>query len=104
MRPAEITDAVVDRSLSTAGIPDPDLLVRTSGEFRISNFLLWQLAYSEIYITDRFWPDFRRAQLYEVIRDYQKRERRFGQVGEDPSGHLPAGSSGRRVLKSVTGP
>lgn len=104
MRPSEITDAVVDRSLATAGIPDPDLLVRTSGEFRISNFLLWQLAYSEIYITERFWPDFRRAQLYDVIRDYQKRERRFGLVSDDPSGRSPAGGSGRRVSKSVTGP
>ena len=103
LQPAEISDAVVDRSLATAGIPDPDLLVRTSGEFRISNFLLWQLAYSEIYITDRYWPDFRRAELYEVIRDYQKRERRFGLVSEESPGRSPADGSGRRILKSVTG-
>ena len=64
--------------LYTSELPDPDLLIRTSGEFRISNFLLWQLAYTEIFITDVLWPDFRRKDLYEAIEDYQKRERRFG--------------------------
>jgi len=68
--------------LYTAGMPDPDLVVRTSGEFRISNFLLWQMAYSEIYVTDTLWPDFRKAHFYEALRNYQKRERRFGKVSE----------------------
>ena len=66
--------------LSTNGVPDPELLIRTSGEMRISNFLLWQIAYSEIYITPKLWPDFRKEDLYEAIIEYQKRERRFGKV------------------------
>ena len=66
--------------LSTASIPDPDLIIRTSGEYRISNFLLWQLAYSELYITELYWPDFRRNELYEAIQSFQKRDRRFGKV------------------------
>ena len=66
------------RHLYTAHMPDPDLVVRTSGEFRVSNFLLWQMAYSEIYVTDRFWPDFRGIHLLEAIADYQRRERRYG--------------------------
>ena len=70
-------DAIASR-LYTAGLPDPDLLIRTSGEMRISNFLLWQIAYSEIYITDTLWPDFRRTHLLEAILDFQKRDRRFG--------------------------
>jgi len=68
--------------LSTKGIPDPDLLIRTGGEKRISNFLLWQLAYSELYFTDALWPDFREESLYEAIADYQRRERRFGKTSE----------------------
>jgi undecaprenyl diphosphate synthase len=64
--------------LSTRGIPDPDLLIRTSGEYRLSNFLLWQMAYTEFYFTDTLWPDFREEQLIEAISGYQKRERRFG--------------------------
>jgi undecaprenyl diphosphate synthase len=72
-------DAVSVR-LYTAGLPDPDLLVRTSGEQRISNFLLWQLAYTELYITPVLWPDFTRQNLFEAILDYQGRERRFGRV------------------------
>ena len=66
--------------LYTAGLPDPDLLIRTSGELRISNFLLWQLAYSEIWVTDTLWPDFRKKHLFQAVRDYQKRDRRFGKV------------------------
>ena len=66
--------------LETAGIPDPELMIRTSGEMRISNFLLWQIAYSELYITNTLWPDFRKEDLYEAICAYQKRERRFGKV------------------------
>jgi len=78
----EINDSLFASYLKTAGIPEPDLLIRTSGEFRISNFLLWQIAYTELYICDCLWPDFRRKHLYEAIRDYQKRERRFGMTSE----------------------
>lgn len=63
-------------------MPDPDLVIRTSGEFRVSNFLLWQIAYSEFYITDVYWPEFNREHLYDAIRNFQKRERRFGKVSE----------------------
>jgi len=100
----EISESLVASFLSTAGIPDPDLLIRTSGEFRISNFLLWQLAYTEISITTKYWPGFRRDELYAAIRDYQKRERRFGMVSEQvrpaPSEDVRVG----RLYKSVTGP
>jgi undecaprenyl diphosphate synthase len=68
--------------LSTAIIPDPELLIRTSGEFRVSNFLLWQIAYSELYFTEKLWPDFRKNDLFEAIYDYQNRERRFGKTSE----------------------
>jgi len=80
--PGEISEKLISAHLSTKEIPDPDLLIRTSGEYRISNFLLWQLAYSEIYISDEYWPTFRRKQLYASIADFQKRERRFGMVSE----------------------
>jgi undecaprenyl diphosphate synthase len=78
----DINESVVSSYLTTSAIPDPDLLIRTGGEFRLSNFLLYQLAYTEIYISKVFWPDFRRKHLYEAIRDFQKRERRFGLVSE----------------------
>ena len=68
--------------LSTAGIPDPELLIRTSGEYRISNFLLWQIAYTELYFTEKFWPDFRKEDFYQAIYNFQKRERRFGKTSE----------------------
>lgn len=77
-----INEKVFSRYLVTKDIPDPDLLIRTGGEFRISNFLLWQLAYSEIYIDNNYWPDFKRGQYYKAISEYQKRERRFGLVSE----------------------
>lgn len=77
-----ITDATISSYLSTAGMPDPELLIRTSGEERISNFLLWELAYSELYFTKKYWPDFRKADLYEAILNYQHRERRFGKTSE----------------------
>ncbi len=81
--PAEgITEADIARHLFTSGLPEVDLMIRTSGEFRISNFLLWQLAYSEIYVTPTLFPDFRRTGVFEAIRDYQKRDRRFGGVTE----------------------
>lgn len=79
---SEVAENTVERYLSTAGIPDPELLIRTSGEQRISNFLLWQLAYTELYITELLWPDFRRDHLYEAILAYQSRERRFGKTSE----------------------
>lgn len=76
--PEEITDEDIGRNLYTRGLPELDLLVRTSGELRISNFLLWQAAYSEIYVTETLWPDFRRVHLLEAVVDYQRRDRRFG--------------------------
>jgi undecaprenyl diphosphate synthase len=78
----EITQQTVTDHLETAGIPDPELMIRTSGEYRISNFLLWQLAYTELYFTPVLWPDFRIDHLYAAVEDYQKRERRFGKTGE----------------------
>jgi len=81
IEPAAIDEAAFARELYTAATPDPDLLIRTSGEQRLSNFLLWQLAYTELYITPTLWPDFSRQHLFEAIIDYQKRERRFGRVG-----------------------
>ncbi|MEQ8523219.1 isoprenyl transferase [Gracilimonas sp.] len=78
--PELINDQMISDHLSTADVPDPDLIIRTSGEYRISNFLLWQLAYSELYITKTYWPDFRRDELYEAIRSYQQRDRRFGKI------------------------
>jgi len=80
--PENITEESISQHLNTAEIPDPDLLIRTSGEVRISNFLLWQIAYSELYFTSVHWPDFREEQLYEAIVDYQHRERRFGKTSE----------------------
>lgn len=77
-----INDRTFSKYLVTGDIPDPDLMIRTGGEYRISNFLLWQLAYSEIYIEDNFWPEFKRAQFYKAISEYQKRERRFGLTTE----------------------
>ena len=79
---SEIQPSDVDEHLSTVGIPDPDLLIRTSGEMRISNFLLWQLAYTELHFTSVLWPDFRKKDLYEAILSYQTRERRFGKTSD----------------------
>ncbi|MDQ6903313.1 MAG: isoprenyl transferase [Bacteroidota bacterium] len=78
----EITNKVFEENLCTAAFPDPELMIRTSGEYRISNFLLYQLAYSELYFTNTLWPDFRKENLYEAIFDYQNRERRFGKISE----------------------
>jgi undecaprenyl diphosphate synthase len=77
-----INEDVFASYLNTAGIPDPELMIRTSGEFRISNFLMWQLAYAELYFTSTLWPDFDKEELYKAIIDYQKRERRFGKISE----------------------
>jgi len=81
--PTPIDEAAFASYLYTAGQPDPDLLIRTSGEMRISNFLLWQIAYAEIWVTETLWPDFRRGELLRAIVDYQKRDRRYGRVGEE---------------------
>lgn len=80
--PKEISEDDFSNALSTSGIPDPELLIRTSGENRISNFLLWQIAYAELYFTPTLWPDFRREHLYQAIIDFQNRERRFGKTSE----------------------
>ncbi len=79
---ADITEKVMAEHLETANYPDPELMIRTSGEYRISNFLLWQLAYTEMYFTPVLWPDFRREHLFAAVSDYQSRERRFGKTGE----------------------
>ena len=86
IRPEEITIQRFSQYLWTRGISDPDLLIRTSGEFRISNFLLWQIAYTELYVTDTLWPDFDRKELVKAISDYQSRERRFGLTSEQLNG------------------
>jgi len=80
LRPDEIDEARVSRALYTEDVPDPDLLIRTSGEMRVSNFLLWQIAYTELWVTPTLWPDFARRELYLAIRDFQQRDRRFGRV------------------------
>jgi undecaprenyl diphosphate synthase len=77
-----INETLIDNHLSTKGIPDPELMIRTSGEHRISNFLLWQLAYAELYFTSKLWPDFREDDLFEALLSFQKRERRFGKTSE----------------------
>ncbi len=82
LSPAAIDDETISSCLYTSEIPDPDLLIRTSGEQRLSNFLLWQLAYTEIYVTEVLWPDFRRKEFYQALRNFQQRERRFGKVSE----------------------
>ncbi|MCB2221838.1 MAG: isoprenyl transferase [Bacteroidetes bacterium] len=80
--PAQINQELISSYMTTKDIPDPELLIRTSGEYRISNFLLWQIAYSELYFTPKYWPEFRKEDLYEAIIDFQKRERRFGKTSE----------------------
>ncbi|HEY4649848.1 MAG TPA: isoprenyl transferase [Pontibacter sp.] len=82
LSPDQVNESIIAENLATAGMPDPELLIRTSGEMRISNFLLWQLAYTELYITELLWPDFRKEHLYEAIVSYQRRERRFGKTSE----------------------
>lgn len=82
LNPQDVTEALFESKLSTKGIPNPELMIRTSGEHRISNFLVWQLAYAEFYFTDVLWPDFRKEDFYQAIVNYQQRERRFGKTGE----------------------
>ena len=81
MRPEDISEKTISKNLYTANLPDPDLLIRTSGEMRISNFLLWQISYTELYVTEKYWPEFTAEEFGEAIRAYQKRERRFGRTG-----------------------
>lgn len=107
--PEDINEELLASYLTTSEMPDPDLLIRTSGEVRLSNFMLWELAYSEIYVTKTSWPDFRREHLYEAIREYQKRERRFGMTGaqikraeEIPEGHSSYVKDIVRVLTKGT--
>jgi undecaprenyl diphosphate synthase len=108
LRKDQITQELITSYLSTKDFPDPDLLVRTSGELRISNFLIWQIAYSELFIAQEFWPAFRRKQLYEAITNYQRRERRFGMVSEqlqkDESSSVTPHRGMERFLKSVSKP
>ncbi len=82
IKPSEITEEIFETELTTAGMPDPELMIRTSGETRISNFLLWQLAYAEFYFTQTFWPDFKKDDFYKAILSFQDRERRFGMTSE----------------------
>ncbi len=88
LEPENITQDTLQHYLSTSAFPDPELMIRTSGEYRISNFLLYQLAYAELYFTETRWPDFRKENLYEAILDYQKRERRFGKTSSQLQGPL----------------
>jgi undecaprenyl diphosphate synthase len=92
---ADIDEETIGRYLYTSGQPDPDLMIRTSGELRVSNFLLWQIAYSEIWVTNTLWPDFRRKDLYEAILDYQRRERRYGGVQQPAGEEADVFASGR---------
>ncbi|MBS1689150.1 MAG: isoprenyl transferase [Bacteroidetes bacterium] len=89
LKPEEINDTIFHKYLNTAAFPDPELMIRTSGEYRISNFLLYQLAYAELYFTDVHWPDFRKPQLYEALLNYQQRERRFGKTSEQIQTNTP---------------
>lgn len=98
---SEIDEQVFSNFLSTAGLPDPDLLIRTSGEMRVSNFLLWQIAYTEIWVTSVLWPDFNRLHLLQAIIDYQKRERRFGAVSPSERDSRP--SRGKSRIKNIQG-
>ncbi len=92
----EVTEESIAANLYTAQLPDPDLLIRTSGEMRVSNFLLWQIAYAELYVTETLWPDFRRGDLLKAILDFQRRERRFGGLGSIPA-HTGEGSGALAV-------
>ena len=82
LRAEDINEATVSNCLATSDIPDPELMIRTSGEKRISNFLLWQLAYTELYFTEKLWPDFGKQDFYKAVADFQKRERRYGKTSE----------------------
>ena len=98
----QVDEQMISDHLYTAGLPDPDLLIRTSGEMRVSNFLLWQIAYAEIYITEALWPDFSRARLFEALVEFQKRERRYGGLSESPA-HGASEEVTERRFRSVRG-
>ena len=99
---ARADEAAISNHLYTAGLPDPDLLIRTSGEMRVSNFLLWQIAYAEIYVTETLWPDFSRERLLEALVDFQKRERRYGGLGAAASPESPGESRHETAAKQVS--
>ena len=86
LRAEDITEGEFSKALYTSGIPDPDLLIRASGELRVSNFLLWQISYTELYVSEKYWPDFRKADLIDAVEEFQKRERRFGKTEPEESG------------------
>jgi len=88
LQPDDINDVIISKELDTKGQPDPDLIIRTGGENRISNFLLWQIAYSEIYVTQTPWPEFGRPQLIDAVWNFLERERRFGQTGEQVQSNI----------------
>jgi undecaprenyl diphosphate synthase len=90
LNPEDIDEDTISAHLDTAGMPDPDLVIRTAGEMRLSNFLLWQISYAELWVTDTLWPDFRRDDLRAALRDYGARERRFGGLVEQPGSAHPA--------------
>jgi undecaprenyl diphosphate synthase len=92
LKSKDITSEIFESYLNTAHIPDPELLIRTSGEYRVSNYLLWQIAYTELYFTPTLWPDFRREHFYKAIADYQSRERRFGKISEQIISDVKANS------------
>ncbi|MGM0588172.1 MAG: isoprenyl transferase [Bacteroidota bacterium] len=100
--PNEIQNDHISNHLSTAHIPDPDLVIRTSGEYRLSNFLLWQLAYSELFISKVCWPDFKRQELYKAIRAYQSRERRFGKTSEQQSNGADCPNSATSYERAIS--
>jgi undecaprenyl diphosphate synthase len=105
LKPSEIDETHLSNAMYTAGMPDPDLMIRTSGELRISNFLLWQLAYAELYFTPVRWPDFSRADFAEALRAFARRERRFGGLLQEPrlSEAKPASAARPKRLARVTG-
>jgi undecaprenyl diphosphate synthase len=88
--PSKVDERTIHRYLYSPDVPDPDLVIRTSGEYRVSNFLLWELAYSELVFTDVLWPDFRREHLVEAVREFQARERRYGQTGPRRDDGIPS--------------
>ena len=92
---------MISRRLYTAGLPEPDLLIRTSGEMRVSNFLLWQIAYAELYVTDTLWPDFNRTELLRAVLDFQRRERRVGGLSCEPEADID--SPGDEELEEIPG-
>lgn len=96
LTPEDIEEKTISDHLDTAGLPDPDLLIRTSGEMRVSNYLLWQIAYAEIYVTDALWPDFDLDEFERALQDYAGRERRFGQTSEQLTGNLTPGQKGNK--------